>query len=235
MLMSAEDPARLRLVASAIAGRPVDVAACEPGAAPWTDGATIFLDASWPAGDQLRALAVQASLLGAGSLEPDVLRTLARRPGLARRYLSVEGRRALQTRSAFLPPPVWPLVDPTMAARSASPAESLALAAGRLPLVDPPPVFGVIRPGAVTAVAAAAAASAAPGEQAAQHVPRRHGRVDARELDEDEDVAPGVDLFSSPVGGGGGIGKLLKRLFGEGRSPSAGPPGADAPTRRSRR
>lgn len=54
--------------------------------------------------DQVVLLGVQASLLAAGSLEPDILRSLVRRPGLARRYLAVEGHRALAANDALLPP-----------------------------------------------------------------------------------------------------------------------------------
>src|SRR5262249_39696353 len=56
-----------------------------------------------------------------------------------------------------------------------------------------------------------------------------------RELDDGEDDA-GADMsrFASPVGGGGPLGRLLKRMFRAARSPGAGPAGHDAPTHRSR-
>ena len=38
---------------------------------------------------------MQASLIAAGSLDPDVVRPLVRHPRLARRYLAIEGHRAL--------------------------------------------------------------------------------------------------------------------------------------------
>ncbi|EUA19900.1 hypothetical protein I545_1846 [Mycobacterium kansasii 662] len=71
---------RLGMVASAIAGRTVRVAPAGTGESAWTDGRTIFVDADLPGRDQLQSLAVQASLLAAGSLEPDVIRALTRRP-----------------------------------------------------------------------------------------------------------------------------------------------------------
>ena len=73
--------------------------------------ATVFVDADTSTRDQLEALAVQASLLAAGSLEPDVVRRLTRRPALARRYLAVEGHRALAANEHLLPLRVRSLID----------------------------------------------------------------------------------------------------------------------------
>jgi hypothetical protein len=79
------------------------VAPSEPGEPAWTDGRVIFVDADTRTRDQLEAIAVQSSLLAAGSLEPDVVRRLRRRPALARRYLTVEGQRALAANEPLLP------------------------------------------------------------------------------------------------------------------------------------
>src|SRR5262249_39691225 len=57
-----------------------------------------------------------------------------------------------------------------------------------------------------------------------------------RELDDgEEDERASFDMLSSPVGGGGPIGRLLKKMFGDSRSGAGGPPGADSPTHFSRR
>ena len=48
---SARRLSRFRLLASAIAGRALDVAPALPGEAPWTDGSTLFMDASPDARD----------------------------------------------------------------------------------------------------------------------------------------------------------------------------------------
>ena len=93
----------LGMLASALAGQPVAVAALQPSEPPWTDGQTIYVDASTRARAQLEAIAVQASMIAAGSLDPDVVRPLVRHPRLARRYLAVEGHRALVTNSYLLP------------------------------------------------------------------------------------------------------------------------------------
>jgi hypothetical protein len=73
---------RFELLASAVAGRWVEVAPGEAGGPAWTDGVTIFLDSEANERAQLQCLLVQPSLLGAGSLHPDVVQSLARRPTL---------------------------------------------------------------------------------------------------------------------------------------------------------
>ena len=58
------------MLASALAGRPVAVAELQPGEPPWTDGQTIYVDPSARARAKLEAIAVQASMIAAGSLDP---------------------------------------------------------------------------------------------------------------------------------------------------------------------
>ena len=187
----------LRLLASAIAGRSLEVAATAPGERAWTDGSTVFVEADASRADQVRMLAVQASLLAAGSLDPERLRPLARRPALARRHLAVEARRALAANQDLLPPVVRPLLD-------------------RDESEEVPRVFGTIRVRALLA--------------APRPEPER--REALIELPEDDDDGDNVGhLLSSPVGGGGAIGRLLRRLLTPVRERAGGgPTGADAPT-----
>ena len=221
----------LDLLASAIAGRPVGVAAAGPGELPWTDGTVVFVGGEASRRDRIRAVAVQASLLGAGSLGPEIAARLRRRGALARRYLAVEGHRALAAHEAVLPPQARALVDRSTAARSASPAGSLALALSRAPIADPPAEFGAIRPGRLRAGPPAGSAGGA-----AEHVPRRQRDQLLRELDDGEDTgSDGASGAVDPVGGGGAVGRLLARLLGPTRTRGGGPPGADAPTHRTRR
>jgi hypothetical protein len=235
MTPAAGDPpdglVRFTLLASAIAGRVVEVGPVVPGELPWTDGATIFVDAEADPAEQVRSVAVQASLLGGGSLDADVIKALARRPALARRYLAVEGHRVLAAPEPVLPWMVRRLADPAIAARTDSPAASLSLAAGPQAIDDPPASFGTIRPRQVRT----------PLEQTAcspplQHIPRRQREEALRQVDdgEDRDHDPfALDLWS-PVGGGGPIGRLLKRLLRDARSSiGGGLPGADRPTHRA--
>jgi hypothetical protein len=209
---------RFTLIASAIAGRALEVAAAAPGERPWTDGVTVFANADAGPADQLRCIAIQAALLAAGSLAPDVVRLLSRRPALARRYLTVEGHRALAANESVLPPAVCSVIDPTMAARSDSAAASLAIAMGAEAIADPPAVFGTIRPRHVRA-------------EPPMRPDERHDRHAVGELDDDGDVVP--DAVS--IGNGGVLGRLLGKLLGDARSAAGGPPVANAPTRWSSR
>ena len=224
-------PQRLALLASALAGRTVAVASGAPGEPAWTDGVTIFVDAAASAPEQRESVAVQASLLASRSLEPDVVRKLVRRPALARRYLAVEGHRALSANDDLLPFGVRSLIDLDVAARADSPVASLRLAAGRGDIADPPPGFGVIKARHLLSTHAAARHAESKGA----HAPRRESNKALAELDDDDaDSEDVMDPFSSPVGGGGVVGKLLQRLMSRVRQLSGGgTPGADTPTHRS--
>jgi nitric oxide reductase NorD protein len=223
---------RLSLLASAIASRALRVAPGEPGELAWTDGTVVFVDANISTLAQVEALAVQASLLAAGSLHADVVRRLRRRPALARRYLTVEGHRALAAIEDLLPPSVRSLIDADVAARADSPAASLAAALSREGIAEPPESFGVIRVRHLLSSINRADGSAT----TSQHVPReqRH-HVLAELADDGDDDGTAANLFSSPVGGGGALGRLLGQLLGVVRQLNGGgAPGADAPTHRTR-
>jgi hypothetical protein len=229
----AAGPERFKLLASAIAGRLLEVAPVQPPDAPaWTDGSTVYIDLHARTSEQRRAVAVQASLVAAGSLAAEFVDVLARRPALTRRYLAVEGHRALAAHETVLPDSVRSVIDREIAAHSESPAGSLAIATSRVTIHDPPAVFGTIRPRAVDTATEQSRGTSSP----ARHVPRARPGDVLRELDDDEDDGrPVVDFISSPIGGGGAIGRLLKKMFGDARSSSGGPPGADAPTHWTRR
>ena len=93
----------LGMLASAIAGRSVAIDSQRPGDPPWTDGQTVFVDTSLPVRATLEAIAVHASMIAAGSLDPDIVRPLARHSRLTKRYLAVEGHRALVANADVLP------------------------------------------------------------------------------------------------------------------------------------
>jgi nitric oxide reductase NorD protein len=223
----------LGMLASALAGRPVAVAELQPDEPAWTDGQTIYVDAA-RARAKLEAIAVQASMIAAGSLDPDVVGPLVRHPRLAKRYLAVEAHRALVANAHLLPMVLASLGNRDIASRSDSPTASLAIAAGRTALEDPAPEFGVIR---AAKVMAACARAVKQDEQAnSRHVPRDRGARELEELDDGElDDTDDPDLFTSPVGGGGFIGKWLKKMLSSARKTGSGggPPGADAPTHRT--
>lgn len=218
------DTAGLTLLARALAGRAVGIAATAPGEPSRTDGRYIYLDPLAAPRERRRSLAVHACLIGAGGLDPAVVRALGRAPGRAARYLTVEGHRALLAHAAVLPPDVLDLVDDEVAALSGSPADSLAVASGRARLPDAPRCFGILRARTIRPDDPAAAPAAG------AHRPR--SARPSRDPAELEDTDPGDDLpdpFSSPIGGGGFLGGLLRRLLGAGRGGGrTGPPGADS-------
>lgn len=223
---------RFELLASAIAGRSVAIEPINQDSGAWTDGATIFVHPGAPVGTPLQRIVVQAALLGAGSFDGEILERLVRSTKLCRRYLSVEGHRSLAALEPMLPPSARNLCDPTIAALSTSPSNSLAIASGGQVLADPPHAFGEIRPRQVRRRIDAPGVDPAP----APYQPRSQARELLSDLDDEvEDFFEGPDFVSSPIGGGGAIGRLLKGLFKKGRSSHSGPPGADAPTHRSRR
>lgn len=228
----------LGMIASALAGRTVAVVELPAGQSPWTDGQTIHVAAGAPAGGEhraLKAVAVHASMIAAGSLHPDVLRPMVRHPRLARRFLAVEGHRALAANRDVLPGILASFGDQEIAGRSRSPAMSLRIAMGRGKLDDPPTEFGVIRPAKVLS-ACSAAAQRQEDREDPQHVPRGPGARELADLDDGAiDDSDGPDLFTSPVGGGGLIGRWLKKLLSSARKNGrgAGPPGADSSTHRT--
>lgn len=226
-----DGPQRLGLLASALAGRTIAVASGDRGEPAWTDGITVFVDADESPERQLEAVTVQASLLAGGGLDPDIVRKLIRRPALARKYLAVEGHRALAANEDLLPQTVRSLIDLDLAIRVDSPAASLKLAGARK-ISDPPAGFGVIKARNLLA----AHASVRQADREGAHSPRRNPTKDLAELDDGADAADDdhQDPFSSPVGGGGAIGKLLQGLLSRVRQLNgSGPPGADTPTHRS--
>jgi nitric oxide reductase NorD protein len=226
-----DGPQRLGLLASALAGRTVAVAAADPGEPAWTDGLTIFVDAANSHARQLESVSVQASLLAGGGLAPDVVRKLLRHPVLARKYLAIEGHRALAGNEELLPYPVRQLIDLDIASRADTPAASLAVA-GRSKVADPPVSFGVIKARRLLT----AHPSVEQADVAGTHDPRRTSQEELPDLDDadDADGSDVMDPFSSPVGGGGAAGKLLQRLMSRVRQLSGGgSPGADTPTHRS--
>lgn len=221
------------MLASALAGRPMAVAAGVAGEPSWTDGQTVFLDPSARSHTHLESVAVHASLIAADSLPIDVVDRLVRHPRIARRYLAVEGHRALVANALLMPGALTSLADREVAALSDSPESSLAIATAKVALADPPPGFGAIRAKKL----ASALKRTGADEPKAGHVARKEAKGELEELAEDAvDDSDDPDVFTNPVGGGGFIGKVLKKLLSSARKTGgdgAGPPGADTPTHRT--
>lgn len=139
-------------VAAAIAGRAVEVVEGERGVAPWTDGRTITVEPAAGAATTLDAVVVQAALIGAGSLSPPVMRRLARRKNVARRYLAYEAARALDQATPLLSASLHRLRQVAATASTVCPEDSLRAARADRATVSLSRDLGVLRPRKVLAV-----------------------------------------------------------------------------------
>ena len=225
------DVARFALLASAISRRPLRVDAGGAGEPAWTDGRVVFVDSHASARAQIESVVVQASLLAAGSLDREIVRGLSRNPTLARRYLAVEGQRALSTVESVLPPAAQPLIHPEVIASIDSAARSLAAAQSHRTIADPPASFGTIR-----AKSLLSSPRGAEGTQPASSAAGTKRGQKLADLPEDAEADAATDEpFSGSVGGGGAVGRWLAKLFKPVRHlRGGGTPGADATTHRSR-
>ena len=222
---------QLNLLASALAGRGLRVATTAKGEATWTDGKVVYVDGREDPAGRVRALAVQASLLAAGSLDPPILRKLFRRPKLAQRYLALEGHRALSWLTPRLPPALDSLLDRGLATRSDSPEGSLSLARAGAVHTKAPRSFGTIRPGRMLAALEPAATKRA---QSLDPLGLRRKPLERFDDGEGHDTEHGG--LGSHVGSGGALGRLLAKLLVAGRRGSGGgTPGANAPTHQTLR
>lgn len=137
--------ARLSLLASAVAGRPLEVTtAFDDGT--HTDGRTVFIGLATDTADVVDAVVAQSALLAAGSLHPDVLSRLRfHRNGVTQRYLALELRRAAVAFSGFLPPAAASRLTDTGHPVSGSSAESLRIALSDRPVPPPPSWAGGLK------------------------------------------------------------------------------------------
>jgi hypothetical protein len=221
---------RFSLLASALAGRQIDVIAADAGVATWTDGAAIFLDPELGHQEQIVAVAAQAAMLNAGSLRPELLAPLARRGGLIPRYMAVEAPRALAVRRDLLP---WSLLSEVGAHTRPEPSsaeESLKRAENRAEPLVLDPRYGTIHPKEVRHRGALALP-----ERTDVHVAKSAAQLQEFNDDPHEQGDDASADVSSPVGGSGALGRMLKKMTRAGRSRNAGPPGAEGATHVSRR
>ncbi|WP_245567709.1 nitric oxide reductase activation protein NorD [Nocardia jiangxiensis] len=214
-------PARFGLLASGIAGRALRVAPAAPDESPWTDGRVVFVDAEAPALDQIVELTVQASMIGAGSFESELLRRLARRsPAVLDRYLMLEGHRALAANGDLLPVAASALVDQNIAELSGCAATSLVIASGKRALGDPPPEFGTIHPKRLLTTQEKFAEQGAPDTRPPDSADAEDDSPD--ELDDDDSGGKLPALFSNVVGGQGLPARLFRRMLSLGRESEGG-------------
>ncbi|MEV0354954.1 VWA domain-containing protein [Nocardia sp. NPDC050697] len=233
--MSTAELDRFRLLASYVAGRAVEIGPAPAGAAAHTNGQVVFVSAGRSAAERRREVLVQAALLGAGSLDPALVRPLRARSGVARRYLALEGHRALAGLGASIP--LAAVLAGPEPLRTASAEGSLALASGREPVAEPPEWFGVIKPSRLLAPAAGPGGRATGKELRLEFDP-----IDLPEGEEDDDDGGDqvggskiLKLFENPLFNSRALSDQLRKLFGNSRSAGDGAAGAEMQVRAVRR
>lgn len=232
--MTASDVSRFALLATFVAGRSVDIAEAPAGTGPHTDGRVVFVSPGHPAAEQRREMLLQSALLGAGSLHPRLVKGLRARPSTARRYLALEGTRAL-TELADRVPLAAELcrgIDPRS---TASADESLEIAKGRSRVTDPPSWFGVIKPARLLS------ASPRTGGRATDIQLQLAAEVDeSPATDDDQDDGPHreskiLKLFDNPLVASRTVSDYLRKLLGSSRGGDDADAGAEMQVRAIRR
>lgn len=235
--MSASDrdgPDRFRLLATFIAGRSVDVAEAAVGEPAHTNGQVIFVSAGATVTEQRREMLLQSALLGAGSLEPRLVKGLRARPSVARRYLTLEGRRVLAALAEHvaLAADVCPDGEPGTVTAD----ESLEMARSRTEVAEAPKWYGVIKPSRLLST------SAAPGAQATNKDLRlEFDLIDLPETEDDaeDDEHSGeskiLKLFDNPLFKSQALSDYMRKLLGNSRSAGDDAPGGELQVRAMRR
>lgn len=210
-------PQRFHLLATFLAGRSVDVAEAAAGQLAHTNGDVVFVSAGASAAEQRRQVVVQSALLGAGSLQPRLVRRLRARPAIARRYLAVEGRRVLADLAHTVP--LAAALRFGDAPGTATADQSLEMARGAAEIADPPQWFGVIKPAQLLA--------SAPGRNPPATDSDLRMAIELVDSDEpdDEDGHPSEEskilkLFDNPLFSSRALMDFLRKLLGT--TPSRG-------------
>ncbi|OBB81307.1 VWA domain-containing protein [Mycobacterium colombiense] len=230
------NPDRFRFLATYIAGRSVEVTEAPAGQPAHTNGQFIFVSAGASVEEQRREMVVQAALLGAGSLDPRLVRGLRARSTLARRYLALEGRRVLAELAQQIP--LDAALMPDRPPSTTTPDESLETAKSRTEVADPPGWFGVIKPSRLMA------APTGPGGPATnKDLQLRFDPIDMPESEDDDEDDDGgrsgeskiLKLFESPLLNNKSMSDYFRKMFGGSRSPGEGAAGAEMTVRSIRR
>ncbi|MCX5044723.1 VWA domain-containing protein [Aldersonia sp. NBC_00410] len=228
-------PERFRLLANYIAGMAIDVAVAPAGQPAHINKDAILVSAGGTVEEQRREVLVQSALLGAGSFDPRLMKGLRARPAIARRYLSLEGRRVLAELAERMPIASAALpVDGTR--RTASSDESLEIAKGDAEVADPPAWFGVLKPAQLVTVSG-------PGTKATDKDLRLEfdlADIPETEDEDEEDTAKSgeskiLKLFDNPLFSNKTMSDFLRKLMGNSRSPGEEAAGGELQIRSIRR
>ena len=231
-------PGRFRFLATHIAGRSVDVTVAPAGQPAHTNGLFIFVSAGQSVYQQRREMLVQAALLGAGSLDPRLVRGLRARATVARRYLALEGHRVLADLARQLP--LDAALLPAGQPGTASADESLEVAKGRSEVADPPEWFGVIKPSRLLGSTAGPGGQATNKDLQLQFDPIDMPESEDDEEDEDDDGGKSneskiLKLFQSPAFNNQSLSDYMRKMFGGKRSEGEDAAGAEMTVRSIRR
>jgi nitric oxide reductase NorD protein len=226
-------PDRFRLLATFIAGRSVAIAEAPAGQLAHTNGQVVFVTAGRSDAEQRREIVLQSALLGAGSLDQKLVKPLRARPSLARRYLALEGRRALAGLAGQLP--LAATLSPDAEPRTATAEESLAVARSRVEIPDPPEWFGVIRPSRLLSASAGSGGPVTTNELHLEFNPVDTPEADDDDGEEDFGESKTLKLFEAPLFSAQALSDYFRKLLGGWRSPGDGAAGAETPVRSVRR
>ncbi|OCB16304.1 hypothetical protein A5717_05070 [Mycolicibacterium porcinum] len=209
------------MVASAVAGQPVEVVAGGPGEPAWSDGHTITLDPSEDSRKTIEAVVVHAALIGADSLSSELMRPLLWHSRLRRRFLRIEGPRAIAELRDLLPRSLNYMICDDIARLSDSAAASLALARTRSAIPESGLYLGVLRPRQVLAVRPSGTAT-----PEAKDSDERNGVAEGSTQPVPPTRMPGDSFFFSAGNGSLLMGRLLRALLrGAGLAGTDGPVG----------
>jgi Mg-chelatase subunit ChlD len=205
---------RYRLLATFVAGRPIEVAQAPTGEAAHTNGDVVFVSQG-SAEEQRREVLVQCALLAADSLDRRFVKPLRARPSMGRKYLFLEGRRALADLAIRLP--LAAALQVAGGPNTESAEESLEIARRRAKVADPPEWFGVIKPSLLFSARTRPA-----GRPIAQDLRGRIGSADVPDDDEDDPESGEskiLKLFETPIVVTNAFSNFLRNMLGTSRTP----------------
>lgn len=204
------------LTAAAIAGRHLTVCGGLAGSRAFTNGTSIFVPPECPPSLRFDLVVLHASLIGAGSVAPEVVRRLRGQARTTRRYFALESTRARRTLDGVMP--CRALGFESVPVMTSSAAESLAVARSGRRIPELAPVWGEFRPKSI-----GDRSPAAPAGESSSATPV--GTPEEAEKDQDEEETERsrfLELFSSPLGGNSWLSRLFSTLAGaEQKSTSA--------------
>jgi len=223
MAAALSDTHPLRMLAAAVAGRPVAISyLLEPGARAWTDGERIYLAAERLAGEGSRELLVHSSLLAGGSLASVGLRSVIGSIEQRQRFLLLEVERCCRLIADRLPVVFLAAVAEFRSGHSPRSAEeSLAIARSWSRLPQPPVWYGTLKPWRVLRRNLQGGGRSM-NQQRLEQLESRPGALDGDDADSDEDALvrnPFWKLLSSPLGKDGFFSRFMREIFDMQSSP----------------